>query len=137
MLFFGNNKNVFWTSTSFIKLTFPRYLLPPIVPSLLVHSFQRFLSCCLPRKQPHIPQFNALIFAVWNQMSTVAPGIYERDAVHMASQYSDRLWRALVQSSSIPHFDQTIISTTINNMGRVISKNYTIYIVFMGWNLET
>ena len=57
--------------------------LPPVVPSLVRHCSLTALYCVRVGKLSDVPQLNALVFAVGDQVSSVPPGVNISDSINM------------------------------------------------------
>lgn len=77
--------------------------MPTVVPVLVQNSLSGVGLTSGWRELPDVPQFDGLVLAVGDQVTTVALGINIRDSVHVSSQDTDRFRTALIQCSGVPH----------------------------------
>lgn len=69
-------------------------------------------------------------------MSAVTSAIDVRDTVHVAGQVAHRFGVRLAECPSVPHLRQTIITTTVQDLGGSVRECYCVYIGFMSIYLQ-
>lgn len=105
------------------------YTLPSVIPSLIRDGFPCVQFAHNIRERAYVPQFDRLILAVCDEISTVTARVDVRDPVHVTSQHSHRMRIRLVQRSPVPDLTETVVSGTVQNLRRIVSKNNCIHIV--------
>jgi len=128
------------------------HALPTIVPVLPAHVAPRLLYGTRGAESAQIPQLNALVLAVSDDVPAVSSGVDVRQAIHVAGKNTYRSWTVLSEGAAIPylakscvtnaattalsHFADSVVSPTGHNVRVLINEGHGVNIILVSVDLE-
>ena len=106
--------------------------LPPVVPLLVTHHHPAPLHGGLAGEPPDVPELDALVLAVTDEVSAVSPGINVGDAISVTSQDTHGLRVILSESSPVPDHAHSVVPARRQHVGRLVHKADGVDVVLVG-----
>ena len=106
--------------------------LPPVVPLLVTHHNPAPLHGGLAGEPPDVPELDALVLAVGDEVAAVSPGVDVRDAVRVTRQHSHWLGVVLPESSPVPDHAHSVVPARRQHVGRLVHKADGVDVVLVG-----
>lgn len=114
----------------------PRHRLPPVVPRLVVHRLQRVCLSVRLREPADVPQLDALVLAIRDEVSGVAPAVDVRDAVHVAGEEAHGLGVGLAEGAPVPHLGEPVVATAVQDLGGGVGEGDCVDVVVVRVDAE-
>ena len=110
----------------------PGNSLPPVVPLLVAHHHPTLLYGGLAGEPPDVPQLDALVLAVADQVSPVSPRINVGDAIRVSGQDTHGLGVVFPESSPVPDHADPVISARHQDVGCLVHEGDSVDVVVVG-----
>ena len=107
----------------------PGNSLPPVVPLLVTHHHPASLYGGLAGEPPDVPELDALVLAVTDEVAAVSPRVNVSDPIRVTGQDSHWLGVVFPESSPVPDHADPVISARHQDVGCLVHEGDSVHVV--------
>ena len=107
----------------------PGNSLPPVVPLLVAHHHPAPLHGSLAGEPPDVPELDALVLAVTDEVAAVSPRVNVSDPIRVTGQDSHWLGVVFPESSPVPDHADPVISARHQDVGCLVHEGDSVHVV--------